>query len=274
MESVRPKGRRLFVDPFAERFVGAGLRRAVRASRWRVLAALVNWYADWRLPGARTSAIARTKLIDDALRDALQEGIQQVVILGAGFDCRAYRLEALRNVKVFEVDHPSTLAKKVEILAEVLPEIPKTVRFAETDFNRRPLKNVLTEVGFEPSLRTVFLWEGVTNYLTEEAVDSVIRYVATCCASSRIIFTYVDGGLLDGSVRFEGGERLLRDVEKLGEPWTFGIVPGELAEFLRRRGLRLERDWPAVEYRKKCWGEEAGKMKGYEFYHVAVGRVE
>jgi methyltransferase (TIGR00027 family) len=274
MESVRPNGRTLFVDPLAERFVSAGLRRAVRASRWRVPAALVNWYADWRLPGARTSAIARTKLIDDALRDALQEGIQQVVILGAGFDCRAYRLEALRNVKVFEVDHPSTLAKKVEILAEVLPEIPKTVRFAETDFNRRPLKNVLTEVGFEPSLRTVFLWEGVTNYLTEEAVDSVMRYVATCCASSRIIFTYVDDGLLDGSVRFEGGDRLLRDVEKLGEPWTFGIVPGELAEFLRRRGLRLERDWSAVEYRRECFGEEAREMKGYEFYHVAVGRVE
>ena len=101
MESVRPSGRRLFVDPFAERFVRAGLRRAVRASRWRVLAALVNWYADWRLPGARTSAISRTKLIDDALGDALQEGIQQVVIFGAGFDCRAYRLEPLRNMKVF-----------------------------------------------------------------------------------------------------------------------------------------------------------------------------
>ena len=72
LESVRPEGRRLFVDPLAERFVGAGLRRAVRASRWGVLASIVNWYADWRLPGARTSAIARTKLIDEVLVDALR----------------------------------------------------------------------------------------------------------------------------------------------------------------------------------------------------------
>ena len=72
MESARPEGKRVFVDPFAERFVGAGLRRAVRASRWPAAASVVNWYADWRLPGARTSAIARTKLIDEVLVDALR----------------------------------------------------------------------------------------------------------------------------------------------------------------------------------------------------------
>src|ERR1700754_1776195 len=95
LESVRPQGERLFVDPFAERFVGRGLRRGVWLSRWPWLAGWVNRYADWRLPGARTSAIARTKLIDDAFGDALRDGIRQVVILGAGFDCRAYRLAGL-----------------------------------------------------------------------------------------------------------------------------------------------------------------------------------
>jgi methyltransferase (TIGR00027 family) len=273
LESVRPEGRRLFADPLAERFVGASLRRAVRASKQPVIAGLVNWYADRRLPGARTSAIARTKLIDDALEDAVRDGIRQVVILGAGFDCRAYRLSGLENAKIFEVDHPSTMARKLDILLEFLPEIPNRVCFVETNFNRRALRDVLTEAGFQSTRRTVFLWEGVTNYLTAEAVDGVMRFVGSCCGGSRIIFTYVHGGLLDGSVRFDGGERLLRAVERIGEPWTFGIVPEKLAEFLGRRGICLDRDLSAGEYRREYFGDGAGKMKGYEFYHVAVRRV-
>src|SRR5579872_6865922 len=97
LESARPEGRRLFFDPLGERLVGRSLRRAVRASKWGVIGAIVNWYADWRLPGARTSVISRTKLIDDALEDALREGGEQVVILGAGFDCRAYRLTGMQG---------------------------------------------------------------------------------------------------------------------------------------------------------------------------------
>jgi methyltransferase (TIGR00027 family) len=273
LESVRPEGRRLFVDVLAERFLRGALRWAVRASRRPMVARMVESYADWRLPGARTSAIARTKLIDDVLGEALGDGIRQVVILGAGFDCRAYRLDGMEKAKVFEVDHPSTLAKKREILGEALGEMPKTVRFVETDFNRRGLGDVLREAGFELSGRTVFVWEGVTNYLSEEAVDAVLRFVAGCGAGSRIVFTYVDKGLLDGSVRFYGGERLLRDVRQIGEPWTFGICPGKLAEFLMGRGLRLNFDLSASEYRRECFGEASRKMKGYEFYHVASAGV-
>ncbi|HEY4907673.1 MAG TPA: SAM-dependent methyltransferase [Candidatus Acidoferrum sp.] len=273
MESARPEGRWLFVDPFAERFVGAGLRRAVSASRWGGFTALVNRYADWRLPGARTSAIARTKLIDDALVETLREEVSQVVILGAGFDCRAYRLPAMEGAKVFEVDHPSTLARKLEVLLEILPEIPETVRSVEIDFNREMLPEVLARAGFQLSRPTVFLWEGVTNYLTAEAVDSVLRFVATCRAGSRIIFTYVHDGLLDGSVQFDGGERILQDVRRLGEPWTFGIVPAKLGEFLGRHGLGLDGDLSAREYRRKYFGESARKMTGYEFYHVAFAHV-
>jgi methyltransferase (TIGR00027 family) len=292
MESVRPEARgekrgRLFFDPLAERFVGAGLRRAVWAARWDAAASAIERYADWRAPGARTSAIARTWLIDEELRWALRperngqsdlsrssdRSVDQVVILGAGFDCRAYRLRELEGIRVFEVDHPSTLATKVEVLRGALGKIPEAVRFVEIDFNREKLPEVLARAGFEASRRTVFLWEGVSNYLTAEAVDSVMGFVAGCGVGSRIIFTYVDAGLLDGSVRFEGGERLLKDVARLGEPWTFGIVPAELEEFLRGRGLCLEGDWSADEYRRKCFGEAAGKMKGYEFYYVAVASV-
>jgi methyltransferase (TIGR00027 family) len=274
MESVRPADRRLFADPFAAHFIRPSLQRLVRFSRSAILAGFVNWYTDRRLPGARTSGIARTRLIDDALGGALGENIPQVVILGAGFDCRAYRLSCLNKATVFEVDHPTTLATKLARLRDLLPKIPANVRFVEIDFNRQTLPEVLTQSGFDPSRPAVFVWEGVTNYLTPEAVDSVLCYVAGCSRGSRVIFTYVHAGVLDGSVHFDGARHLLREVAQLDEPWTFGLFPNEVAEFLCERGLCLDRDLSAREYRSQYFGPPAQWMKGYEFYHVAIAHVQ
>ena len=269
-ESVRSEEKRLFRDPFAACFLRTGLRRAVSLSRVPLLAMLVDWYADRRLPGARTSAVARTKFIDDALLRALQESVPQVVILGAGFDCRGYRLRELQKVAVFEVDHPDTLAVKRALIRKVLPQLPENVHLVEMDFNRQSLPVELPRVGFDSAQATVFIWEGVTNYLTVRSVDSVLRYVGSCAKGTQLIFTYVDAGLLDGSVDFDGAERLLNDVRSIGEPWTFGLHPGEVAEFLALRGLRLEGDFSACEYRAKYFGAGAQRMRGYDFYHVAT----
>jgi len=273
VESLRPAGRRLFADPFAVHFVNPSLRRAVWFSAFPLLGPLVIWYGDRRAPGARTSAIARTRLIDDALLGAFEEGIRQVVILGAGFDCRAYRLPQLHAATVFEVDHPSTLASKLAGLREALPKFPKNVRFVEVDFNRQRLPDVLAQAGFQFLRPAVFLWEGVTNYLEPASVDSVIRYVAGCYPDTRLIFTYVHSGILDGSVSFEGAADLLRNVARLGEPWTFGLSPPQAAEFLQERGLCLDLDLSAREYRRQYFGAAAQRMKGYDFYHVAIAHV-
>jgi methyltransferase (TIGR00027 family) len=245
----------------------------VNLSRLPFVSALISRYVDFRLPGARSSAIARTRLIDDALGDALASGNPQVVILGAGFDCRAYRLPYLSRTTIFEVDQPATRSAKLARLRHVLPRMPDNVRFVEIDFNRQELTEVLMQSGFEPSQRAVFLWEGVTNYLTAEAVDAVLRCVATCTPGSQIIFTYVHSGVLDGSVYFEGAQRIRRDVAQLGEPWTFGLDPSRAAEFLRERGLCLDRDLSASEYRQVYFGKAARAMRGYDFYHVAIARV-
>jgi len=103
-ESARPEGKRLFVDNFARHFIRRSLRVAVWFSTMPVLGPLVRWYVDRRLPGARTSAIARTRLIDESVCQALRDGLRQVVVLGAGFDCRAYRLPGINSAAVFEVD--------------------------------------------------------------------------------------------------------------------------------------------------------------------------
>jgi methyltransferase (TIGR00027 family) len=272
-ESLRPESGRLFDDPFATHFLRLSLRAAAWASKVPILAAFIRRYADHRLPGARTSAIARTRLIDDAVCHSLRSNIPQLVILGAGFDCRAYRLPGIHSASVFEVDHPATLASKLDRLRRVLPKLPGHVQFVPIDFNHQQLPHLLRQGGFDSSLPALFLWEGVTNYLSAAAVDSVLRFVSSCAPRSQIIFTFVHSGLLNGSVHFDGGEKLLQDVAQLSEPWTFGLDPRQLPDFLRQRGLQLDFDSAARDYRAYVFGTESSRMSGYDFYHVALAHV-
>ncbi len=273
LESAQVPRKRLFVDSFATQFLRPGLRRAVYFSRVPVLGALILRYVDRRLPGARTSGVARTCLIDDALCQALREGIGQVLILGAGFDCRAYRLPNMGSAAVFEVDRPATFSVKRAHLRRVLANLPQNVRFVEMDFDRQSLEEALTRAGFDQLRPAVFLWEGVTNYLTADAVSAVLGFVAGCAAGSRLIFTYIDRRALDGSGLFAGAADLMREVARLGEPWTFGLDPEELPNYLRARGLQLRRDAGAREYRRQYFGPDGQRMNGYDFYHVAIATV-
>jgi O-methyltransferase involved in polyketide biosynthesis len=135
------------------------------------------------------------------------------------------------------------------------------------------LLKTLQREGFDPGQATIFVWEGVTNYLSGGAVDAVLRYVAGCAAGSRLVFTFVHRGALDGSGRFPDAAKIMRNVADLGEPWTFGLIPEDLPSYLHERGLQWNRDDGARDYRRAYFGEAAESMNGYDFYHVAVASV-
>jgi methyltransferase (TIGR00027 family) len=97
LESSRPRGRRLFEDPLARHFLSRPLGLVARAAAVPGVRNFISWFIDHRWPGARSSAVARTRFIDDAVIAGLREHIEQVVILGAGFDSRAYRLPAMES---------------------------------------------------------------------------------------------------------------------------------------------------------------------------------
>jgi methyltransferase (TIGR00027 family) len=273
LESKRSSRVRLFSDPLATDFLRPWLKRAVLLARFPGGGTLVEKIADRRIPGARTSAIARTRLIDDLLAESIGNEPCQIVILGAGFDCRAYRLPILKGRDVYEVDHPLTLDRKRTQLEKRFGNLPHNRHYVPIDFNRESLRGTLQQAGLKGSVKTVLLWEGVSNYLTAEAVDSVLRYVSAYPFGSRIIFTYVHSGVLDGTVKFYGAERLLADVAELHEPWTFGLNPDEVGSYLHKRGLSLVVDLGASEYRERYFGSNADNMRGYEFYHVAIAEV-
>lgn len=270
LETRRPPAVRLFDDPFAYGFLGPGLRAAVHLAGVPGVGALVPRTIDRRWPGARTSGVARTRLIDDALAAAVDGGVAAVVILGAGYDCRAYRLPRMARVRVLEVDHPATQAAKRERLARSLGRLPEHVTFAAVDFDRESLGDALGRAGFDRGAGAFFIWEGVTNYLSADAVDGTLRFVATARAGSRIVFTYVHRGVLDGSPAFGGTTHLDATLRRSGEPWTFGLEPAALPAWLEACGLELIDDLGAAEYRTRYLGRP---MTGYEFYRVAVADV-
>jgi methyltransferase (TIGR00027 family) len=273
LEDARPLATRRIADPFARAFIDSRLRAVVALGALPGARDLVCGYIDRRWPGARTSAIARTSFIDDRADAAVAAGIGQIVLLGAGYDTRPYRLRGWDRLAVFEVDHPDTQARKRRILGEVLGAAPSRTRFVPVDFDRERVEDALDAAGYDRTRPTLFIWEGVTNYLTESAVDGTLRWCARAAPSSRIVFTYVHRAVLDDPASFFGTARLFATLDSSGERWTFGLDPASIAGFLATRGLRLDEDVGAGDYRRRCYGAAAAAMRGYEFYRIASAHV-
>ena len=249
----------LFSDPFARRFL-RGRYRLYGALPPRALARFI----DRRWPGPRAAVCVRTRYIDDRVEEALSAGLDQLVILGAGFDARAHRLAGLERVRVFEVDHPSTQAMKRAVVGTP----PAHVRYVPADLAREPLAEVLAAAGLTAGARTLVLWEGVTNYLDAASVDATLRTIARLATS--VVFTYVERALLDASETFDGGTASLAYVRGLGEPFTFGLDPAEVPEYLRARGLDLAEDLDLETVAARYYPGARPPVSA--FYRVATAR--
>jgi methyltransferase (TIGR00027 family) len=273
MESQRPEGKRLFCDPLAASYLSPTLRVLLLADRLPFLNRMVAAIIDHRWPGARTTGVARTRLIDEAAEAALKAGLRQAVLLGAGFDSRPYRLHGMDKVVAFEVDHPATSEAKLKLTTAALGRIPSNVRFVRIDFNSQDLSVVLKNAGYDAALPTLFLWEGVTNYLTADAVQSTLLFCSRAAAQSEVVFTYIDSEVLSNPRSYPGTQKLAKLLSGVGEKWTFGFDPKQLPGYLERIGLKLKSDLSAAEYRQIYYKQEGRSMIGYEFYHVATATV-
>ena len=179
----------------------------------------------------------RTHAIDEALREFARAGGTQVLLLGAGFDCRAARLvDELPGVTFFEVDHPATQGRKRQVM-ELANARSAPVRYVEWHFERDALSALparLAREGHDPARPTLTVWEGVTMYLSEPAIDATLSAVRELSGpGSRLVFTYMDRTF----VRSDTFSRRL--VAVVGEPWTFGWEPAKLPGFLSQRGFAL-----------------------------------
>jgi methyltransferase (TIGR00027 family) len=184
----------------------------------------------------------RTRVIDDIVRAFVDGGGTQVVLLGAGYDCRALRLPELDGVQVFEIDHPATQTHKRRVLERLDVASPST--YVTWDFETQALDDLpaaLAEAGHAASAPSLTIWEGVTMYLTEPAIDASLRAITSWSApASQLAMTYFAKSRL---AQPSWATRALATlVSRIGEPWRFGWSPDELPDYLAARGLELVDD--------------------------------
>jgi methyltransferase (TIGR00027 family) len=172
---------RIFSDPLAVRILGESAAEIARAAdesplnrRMRLFIAL------------------RTRFAEDALAAAVETGVRQVVVLGAGLDTFAYRNPYQSRVRVFEVDHPATQAWKRNCLDSAAIPLPDSLTFAPIDFENQTLREGLTAAGFDPAQQTFFTWLGVVPYLTAEAVSATLAFIADLRGGAHVVFDYSD----------------------------------------------------------------------------------
>jgi methyltransferase (TIGR00027 family) len=194
----------------------------------------------------------------DTVVDRYLPGIAQFVILGAGFDTRAYRLPKDGQVRSFEVDAPKTQAVKREMLDKA--GIDTTgVTFVAADFEKEDWLARLVDAGFDPGQPALFLWEGVMIYLDREAVEATLRKIAGTARGSVVAFDYFTTEPLESQALYWRYGRAM--TKAAGEPLTFGIdstPPSRerLAELLRSCGLSLgeQRTLGQETEGKRAWG--------------------
>jgi methyltransferase (TIGR00027 family) len=272
LESARPAGRRLFEDPLARECLDGRLRTLAELARVPGMGRVVPALVDRRSPGSRLAVVVRTRFIDDALAAALAGGLDQVVLLGAGFDSRAHRVAGIERTRVFEVDHPDTQAAKRERVRRRLGEQPAHVSYVRVDFDRQDVGTQLAGAGFQPGARTFFVLEGVISYLTADAVDATFRFVAAAGGpGSEIAFTYLHRGVIDGSHRPPGSRQAEARVSTAGEPWRFGFDPDELPGYVSARGLELLEDVSPAEAAPRY--VPASQHRTAAFYRLARARI-
>jgi methyltransferase (TIGR00027 family) len=185
----------------------------------------------------------RTAAIDAALTQAVHDGCRQLVVLGAGLDGRAWRLESLREVDVYEVDHPDTQTDKRRRV-EALELRSASISFVAVDFARDRLTDALAAAGHDANHRTFWIWEGVTPYLPQPAIAATLADIASRSASgSALAMTYVVPGLvlLEGSAARAVARVTQTAFRALGEPLLGATDPAWMAERLEAVGFRV--DW-------------------------------
>lgn len=232
IEHELPPEQRIIDDPFARHFVGEYLYRLIHTL------SKVGWSAR-RAPGVIGWLVARERAMDEALIRALNEGIEQLVILGAGYDARAYRFaRQLRGVAVFEVDTEATQAAKKERVEMFMDELEMDIKFVPVDLETQTLADALVGAGYDPTRCTFFIWQGVVMYLTPKSVDATLKFIRTQSgAGSSVVFDYVDQDAITGKNPNYEIQRANRYARFGGERIQFGVPGDEAVQWLADRGF-------------------------------------
>ena len=243
IESLAKPDKRVIYDPYAEMFViGAGIIKLM-GHKFSV------WLGDKIVPGMHEHLISRTRFIDDLIELSTSIDIEQYVILGAGYDSRAHRLKLPSKLKIFEVDQPEVQERKRSWLSAKIPN-KENVTYVSVDFNHQSLKQQLLDAGLDQSKSTIYTLEGVSQYITKEALNSTLKELAVLNqnSNSKIFISYVNKLIEDDpkacfGLGYSNPEKAVKFITngsaKVGEPWISFYSAKEIEDLLSQNSFTL-----------------------------------
>jgi methyltransferase (TIGR00027 family) len=192
-------------------------------------------------PGAYEYVIARTRFIDRVVEDSVKSDITQIVLLGAGFDSRSIRFHRPGSgIRFFELDAPITQASKVTGLQKRGIGVLRNTVYIPINFNKEDFSEKLKERGFRADKRSLFILEGITMYLEEEAIRSTLETIKSISGPrSRIVADFIYQSVLRKENTLYGEQAIYQRINKYNEAWRFGIEKGEIGPFMEGLGLKL-----------------------------------
>ena len=243
IESLAKPDRRIIYDPYAKNFVlGANIIKLMGHR-------LSVWLGNKIIPGMHEHLISRTRYIDDLIEKSTFANIEQYVILGAGYDSRAHRLKLPSKLKIFEVDQSEVQELKRLRLPDNMPN-RECITYVDIDFNHQSLKEQLINVGFDQNKSTIFTLEGVSQYISREALDATLKEVADLNpnSNSKIFISYVNKLLKEDSKACFGKgyskpekavSFITNSAAKMGEPWISFYSAEEIESILSQNNFTL-----------------------------------
>ena len=248
-------------DPFAMRLLREDEKDVLQFANAHPLASI-----------GRLFTAARSRIAEDALSEAVERGIRQIVILGAGLDTFALRNpHGAQQIRIYEVDHPATQEWKRRRLSEVQISIPPGLIFVPVDFERDDVGERLADAGFQQNSPAFFTWLGVVPYLSPDAIGSTLDFMSSI-ENSEVVFDYMEHPEAFSEELRQLETQRAEQLKKMGERSVSRFDPAGMAEILRSHGFCAIEDIDFQKIRSKFGGAIQGLAPGHAGLHVVHAR--
>jgi len=225
-------------------------------------------------PGLVGWMFCRFRYIDDVLINCIQEkGIKTIVNMGSGMDCRAYYIPGIEQGRYYEVDHPNVIKDKKARIKKALGKLPDHVVYVPVDFETHDPETELTKSGYGLSQKTLFIWEGVTQYISKEANDSTLKFMAKAAPGSEIVFTYVPKSFIDGENIHPGIKTMYNWMVKRSKLFISGLDPAGISDYLSKYSISLVEDIGSDDVRERYLKPANLDLGAFEIERIVLAEV-
>ncbi|NDL66809.1 class I SAM-dependent methyltransferase [Anaerotalea alkaliphila] len=266
VEAMYEKEERIFDDRYSVLLLPPSFRFLIKLMESKRVLRYMVGVRERSTPGVLGGILCRNRYIDDVLDDAIRDGFKTVVNLGAGYDTRALRVQGIQDLKVYEIDAREVIDEKRRRMRQAGIKFPSNLRFVPIDFDRQNLREELEKARCDPSDKTLFIMEGVTQYIAREAFEDTLRFVGAAAPGSRLVFTYVLQDLFDHPERHPENRLMMRQ-------FMTGFSQTGMEAYLSGFGLGLKEDVGAEVFRERYLKPKNRDLGLMEIERVAVAEV-